>query len=46
MNTKSPAETNPNEEIAKYNFRKGEMVLGGTSFEASTTSPVKSSNPN
>lgn len=46
MNPEVPAETNPNEEIAKYNFRKGAgAALGGASLEPSTTAPVKSSKP-
>jgi len=46
MNPETPAETDPNEEIAKYNFRKGAgIALGGTPLEATTTVPVKSSKP-
>lgn len=46
MNPEAPAENNPNEEIAKYNFRKGAgAALGGVSLEASTSAPVKSSKP-
>lgn len=46
MNPEAPAENNPNEEIAKYNFRKGAgAALGGVSLEASTSAPVKSAKP-
>lgn len=39
MNPEAPATDNPNEEIAKYNLRKGAgMALGG---EAETTAPVE-----
>lgn len=46
MNPEAPDENNPNEEIAKYNFRKGAGgALGGASLEANTSAPVKSSKP-
>lgn len=46
MNPEAPDEKNPNEEIAKYNFRKGAgAALGGGSLEATTSAPVKSSKP-
>jgi rhodanese-related sulfurtransferase len=46
MNPEAPAEGSPNEEIAKYNFRKGAgSALGGASLEATTSAPVKSSKP-
>jgi rhodanese-related sulfurtransferase len=46
MNPEAPDENNPNEEIAKYNFRKGAGgALGGASLEATTSAPVKSSKP-
>ena len=43
MNPEAPAENSPNEEIAKYDFRKGAgAVLGGGTLEAttSTTAPA------
>lgn len=46
MNPETPAESSPNEEIAKYNFRKGAgAALGGASLEAASTTPAKSSKP-
>ncbi len=46
MNPDAPDENNPNEEIAKFNFRKGAgAALGGASLEASISAPVKSSKP-
>ena len=46
MNPEAPDENNPNEEIAKYNFRKGAGgALGGASLEATSSAPVKSSKP-
>lgn len=46
MNPEAPDENNPNDEIAKYNFRKGAgSALGGASLEVNTSAPVKSSKP-
>lgn len=46
MNPEAPEENSPNEEIAKYNFRKGAgAALGGASLEANTSAPIKSSKP-
>ncbi len=44
MNPKEPSELSPNEEIAKYNFRKGAgMALGGAdvSTQPGASAPVK-----
>lgn len=46
MNPEAPDEMNPNEEIAKYNFRKGAgAALGGASLEATNSTPMKSAKP-
>jgi rhodanese-related sulfurtransferase len=46
MNPEAPAEISPNEEIAKYNFRKGAgAALGGASLEATTSAPTQLSKP-
>lgn len=46
MNPEAPNENNPNEEIAKYNFRKGAgAALGGASLEATNSAPIKSKKP-
>ncbi len=46
MNPEAPAENSPNEEIAKYNFRKGAgSALGGASLEANTSEPMRSATP-
>lgn len=46
INPEAPAENSPNDEIAKYNFRKGAgAALGGASLEAGSTTPVKSNKP-
>lgn len=46
INPVAPAESSPNDELAKYNFRKGAgAALGGASLEASTTTKVKTSAP-
>lgn len=46
MNPEAPSESSPNEEIAKYNFRKGAgAALGGGSLATAQTTPVKSSKP-
>lgn len=46
MNPEAPNENNPNEEIAKYNFRKGAgAALGGASLDANTSAPVRSAKP-
>ena len=46
INPEAPAESSPNDEIAKYNFRKGAgAALGGASLEATSSTPVKSTKP-
>lgn len=47
MNPEKPAETSPNEEIAKYNFRMGasQALGGGAAVSAESTSTSKSSAP-
>lgn len=41
MNPEAPKDTSPNEEIAKYNFRKGaSQALGGGELEASNGSSI------
>ena len=42
MNPEAPAQTSPDEEIAKYNFRKGaSQALGGAVEESAGTSQIK-----
>lgn len=46
MNPEAPSVTSPDDEIAKYNFRKGAgAALGGASTEVETSLPVKASKP-
>lgn len=46
MSPEAPDEQSPNEEIAKYNFRKGAgAALGGASLEATNPAPMKSAKP-
>jgi rhodanese-related sulfurtransferase len=46
MNPEAPSATSPDEEIAKYNFRKGAgATLGGASVEVESSLPVKASKP-
>ena len=46
MNPEAPKTTSPNEEIIKYNLRKGAgMALGGAAVNAQPTTMVKSSKP-
>ena len=46
MNPEVPAENSPNEEIAKYDFRKGAgAVLGGGTLEATTTTTAPAALP-
>ena len=46
INPEAPSENSPNDEIAKYNFRKGAgAALGGASMEATGSTPIKSNKP-
>ena len=46
MNPEKPAEGSPNEELAKYNFRKGaSQTLGGGSDASAASAPSKSDAP-
>lgn len=46
MNPDEPTSTSPNEEIAKYNFRKGAgMALGGAAVTSQPSASVKSPVP-
>ncbi len=46
MNPEAPDEQSPNDEIAKYNFRKGAgIALGGASLEATTSAPIAKTKP-
>ena len=46
MNPEAPAENSPNEEIAKYDFRKGAgAALGGGTLEATTTTSAPAALP-
>ena len=46
MNPEAPSATSPDEEIAKYNFRKGAgAALGGASVEVESSLPVKAVKP-
>ncbi len=43
MNPEKPADTNPNEEVAKYNFRKGaSQALGGGAMESADQGSILS----
>jgi rhodanese-related sulfurtransferase len=46
VNPESPKSTSPNEEIAKYNFRKGAgAALGGAAITTNTQSNIKAAPP-
>lgn len=46
MNPEEPAQGSPNDEIAKYNFRKGAgAALGGASIETAANTAIKSKKP-
>ena len=46
INPEAPSENSPNDEIAKYNFRKGAgAALGGASLEANSSTSIKSNKP-
>jgi len=46
MNPEAPSGTSPNDETAKYNFRKGAgAALGGASVEVESSLPVKAVKP-